>query len=113
MGTAWSWAKGKTHSHPFDAVINPSDYFINLYPCFKELFIYDDQKQSRIEYVKRSVSIKIDKGVDILRHQFGRWLGFLGSGLAMMKRVWGTRLTFSVPKRFELTKQDWARISPA
>ena len=65
------------HTHiPFDAVINPSDYFINLYPCFKELFIYDDQKQSRIEYVKRSVSIKIDKGVDILRHQFGRWLAF-------------------------------------
>ena len=103
------------HTHiPFDAVINPSDYFINLYPCFKELFIYDDQKQSRIEYVKRSVSIKIDKGVDILRHQFGRWLGFFrewfGDDESCLEAL---ALPFSVPKRFELTKQDWVRISPA
>ena len=102
------------HTHiPFDAILNPSDYFINLYPCFKDLFKYDDQKQSRIEYVKRTVSIKIDKGIDILRHQFGRWLGFFrewfGDDEACMNAL---AHAYSVPKRFDLTMQDWERVHP-
>lgn len=102
------------HTHiPFDAILNPSDYFINLYPCFKDLFKYDDQKQSRIEYVKRTVSIKIDKGIDILRHQFGRWLGFFrewfGDDETCMNAL---AHAYSVPKRFDLTMQDWERVHP-
>ena len=53
--------KAKHTLIPFDAIINPSDYFINLYPCFKDLFQYD-QVQSKIEYVKRSLKISIEKG---------------------------------------------------
>lgn len=103
------------HTHiPFDAVINPSAYFINLYPCFKELFQYDDQTQSRIEYVKRTTQILVDKGIDIFRHQFGRWLGFyrqwFGDDTLCLESL---AHDFSVPKRFQLTKQDWTRISPA
>lgn len=103
--------KAKHTLIPFEAIINPSDYFINLYPCFKTLFQYEDQAQSRIEYVKRSVSIQIEKGVQIIRHQFGRWLGFFrewfGDDEACMHAL---AHKFSVPKRFELTKQDWSRI---
>lgn len=103
------------HTHiPFDAIINPSDYFINLYPCFKSLFQYDDQAQSRIEYVKRTAKILVDKGIDIFRHQFGRWLGFyrqwFGDDTACIDAL---AHQFSVPKRFQLTKHDWTRISPA
>lgn len=100
------------HTHiPFDAIIKPSDYFINLYPCFKTLFQYDDQEQCRIEYVKRTTSILIEKGIDIFRHQFGKWLGFFrqwyGDDEACINAL---SHEFSVPKRFHLTKQDWERI---
>lgn len=102
------------HTHiPFDAIINPSDYFINLYPCFKSLFQYDDQAQSRIEYVKRTTKILVDKGIDIFRHQFGRWLGFYRQWFGDdTECIDALAHQFSVPKRFQLTKQDWIRVSP-
>lgn len=105
--------KAKHTLIPFEVIINPSDYFINLYPCFKELFQYEEQTQSRIEYVKRTLKIKVEKGIDIFRHQFGRWLGFFrqwyGDDEACIEAL---SLEFSVPKRFELTKQDWSRVTP-
>lgn len=105
--------KAKHTLIPFDAIINPSEYFINLYPCFKQLFQYEEQTQSRIEYVKRTLKIKVEKGIDIFRHQFGRWLGFFrqwyGDDEACIEAL---SLEFSVPKRFELTKQDWTRVLP-
>lgn len=105
--------KAKHTVIPFDAIINPSDYFINLYPCFKNLFKYDDQKQSRIEYVKRTTSIKIDKGIQIIRHQFGRWLGFFREWFGDDESCLNSLAhQFSVPKRFDLTRQDWTRVHP-
>lgn len=105
--------KAKHTYIPLDAILNPSNYFINLYPCFKDLFQYDDQSQSRIEYVKRTTKILVDKGVDIFRHQFGRWLGFFrqwfGDDETCLDAL---SLEFSVPKRFFITKQDWTRILP-
>ena len=78
------------------------------------MFQYDDQAQSRIEYVKRTAKILVDKGIDIFRHQFGRWLGFyrqwFGDDTECIEAL---AHQFSVPKRFQLTKHDWTRISPA
>lgn len=100
------------HTHiPFDVIINPSDYFINLYPCFKTLFQYDDQKQSRIEYVQRTTKIKLKKGIEILRHQFGSWLGFFRQYFESDEQCLDALAgEFQIPKRFELIKQDWDRI---
>ena len=105
--------KAKHTIIPFDAIINPSDYFINLYPCFKDLFQYDDQVQSKIEYVKRSLKISIEKGVDIFRHQFGRWLGFFRQWFGDDEEcINALAHDFSVPKRFNMTKHDWTRVHP-
>ena len=76
------------HTHiPFDAILNPSDYFINLYPCFKDLFKYDDQKQSRIEYVNGQYQSKLIKGLIFFAISSG--VGWVSSvnGLGMMKRA--------------------------
>lgn len=102
------------HTHiPLNALIKPSDYFINLYPCFKDLFQYDDQAQSRIEYVKRATEIIVEKGKQILRHQFGSWLGFFRQWYDSDKECLDALASeFNIPKRFSITKQDWSRILP-
>jgi phage replication initiation protein len=103
--------KAKHTIIPFDAVIKPSDYFINLYPCFKDIFQYEDQAQSRIEYVKRTVQITIDKGIEIFNHQFGSWLGFFKNWFDDDEVLFNAlSKDKGVPKRFELSRHDWSRI---
>ena len=105
--------KSKHTIIPFDAIIRPSDYFINLYPCFKDLFQYDDQAQSKIEYVKRFTQITLDKGIEIFRHQFGKWLGFYRQWFDDDDLCFELLAhDFSIPKRFALTRHDWSRVIP-
>ena len=59
------------------------------------------------------MKISIEKGVDIFRHQFGRWLGFFRQWFGDDETcVQALAHDFSVPKRFNMTKQDWARVHP-
>jgi phage replication initiation protein len=105
--------KAKHTVIPFDAILNPSDYFINLYPCFKDIFQYDDQKQCRIEYVKRLTKITVDKGIEIFRHQFGKWLGFYRQWFGDDDQCMTVLAhEYSIPKRFELSVYDWSRVLP-
>jgi phage replication initiation protein len=105
--------KAKHTVIPFETVINPSDFFINLYPCFKDLFQYEEQTQSKIEYVKRFSQITIQKGIEIFKHQFGSWLGFFKEWFDDDEALFNALShQFNIPKRFELSRHDWTRVLP-
>ena len=103
--------KAKHTIIPLDALINPSDYFINLYPCFKDLFQYSDQKQSVIKYVKKTSELTIQKAKENFRNQYGKYLGFfrnlLGDTACLDElSVAGT------PKRLLHLLHDYTRVHP-
>ena len=51
--------------------------------------------------------------MDIFRHQFGRWLGFFRQWFGDDEEcINALAHDFSVPKRFNMTKQDWTRVHP-
>jgi phage replication initiation protein len=103
--------KAKHTIIPLDALINPSDYFINLYPCFKDLFQYSDQKQSVIKYVKKTSELTIQKAKDNFINQYGKYLGFFRNLLGDTACLDDLSVA-GTPKRLLHLLHDYSRVHP-
>lgn len=103
--------KAKHTIIPIDSLINPSDYFINLYPCFKELFQYSDQKQSKIKYVKKTAELTVEKAKNNLRKQYGKCLGFFRTLMGDAACLDDLSVS-GTPKRMLHLLHDYGKIHP-
>ena len=61
---------------PLDMILKTSEYFLNAYPCFKDLFDRPECEQCKVQYIKRASKIAIDTALTTLKHQFGKYIGF-------------------------------------
>ena len=103
--------KAKHTIIPLDAIINPSGYFINLYPCFNELFSYKDQQQCIIKYVKKVSELTIKKAADNFKNQYGKYLGFFRSLFGDQKCLDDLSVS-GTPKRLLHLLHDYTRVHP-
>lgn len=59
---------------PLEVLTNPSEYFLASYPCFH---IFDGQIDvSKFERIEKQNLMTFDQAVEILKHQYGRYLHF-------------------------------------
>lgn len=85
---------------PFDALLNPSDFFVAAYPCFSEFAHVVTPR--RMEIKKKTAQIVIDDCVEIVKRQFGKYINQICNvygdkeGLEMMrhpdKNAWPKRM---------------------
>lgn len=69
--------KGSDRFIPFDVLLNPSPYFIGAYPCFEWLAKELTQEMispEKPEIVKKQSVINFDKSIEIMKHQFGKYI---------------------------------------
>lgn len=103
--------KAKHTIIPIDAVLRPSDYFINLYPCFTQLFQYRDQQQSIVKYVKKTTQLSIKKAIQSFKNQYGKYVPFL-CDLLGQDEFFRQVSVHETPKRLAHLLHDWDRVHP-
>ncbi len=68
----------KSRIIPLDILLSPSEYFAGTYPYMAEIAQYAGVNSNfcptRIETIKKSMSISFNKSVQVVKHQFGRYL---------------------------------------
>ena len=97
---------------PLDMILKTSEYFLNAYPCFKDLFDRPECEQCKVQYIKRASKIAIDTALTTLKHQFGKYIGFFelwfdDSKIALKAM---SSDVFQVPKRLLVTQTDLQKI---
>ena len=68
----------KSRIIPLDVLLHPSEYFAGTYPYMTEIAQYATAKENfcptRIETIKKTMSISFHKSVQVVKHQFGRYM---------------------------------------
>ena len=64
---------------PFEALIEPSAFFMGAYPCFKSLFKYENSE--RIKTNIKSSAVSLTHAIDVIKHQFGKYFTFFSKFL--------------------------------
>ena len=68
----------KSRIIPLDILLHPSEYFAGTYPYMTEIAQYASSNENfcptRIETIKKTMSISFQKSVQVVKHQFGRYM---------------------------------------
>lgn len=68
----------KSRLIPLDILLHPSEYFAGTYPYMAEIAQYATDKENfcptRIETIKKTMTISFHKSVQVVQHQFGRYM---------------------------------------
>lgn len=68
----------KSRIIPLDILLHPSEYFAGTYPYMAEIAQYATDKENfcptRIETIKKTMIISFQKSVQVVKHQFGRYM---------------------------------------
>ncbi len=70
---------------PFDILLKPAGYLAGGYPALANLY----QQQEVIETRKKSLKIRFDKAIEVVRHQFGKYIHAISG-------VFGIEQTFQI-----------------
>lgn len=68
----------KSRIIPLDILLHPSEYFAGTYPYMTEIAQYASSNENfcptRIETIKKTMNISFHKSVQVVKHQFGRYM---------------------------------------
>lgn len=68
----------KSRIIPLDILLHPSEYFAGTYPYMTEIAQYATNQENfcstRIETIKKTMTISFHKSVQVVKHQFGRYM---------------------------------------
>ncbi|GGP24433.1 replication initiation factor domain-containing protein [Silvimonas amylolytica] len=90
---------------PFDMLMNPGAYLSACYPAFEWI----SEKQSRITTTKLEMEIAVDRAIEIINHQYGKYIGTLVHVLGQDEFLRRTQQD-GVPKRLKVPTYT---LSPA
>lgn len=90
--TSSAWFRSELEIHakkrliPFDVLLNPTEYFCGAYPYCLDLITLAKKNQGdhtpqivdKFETIKRESKINLIRAIDILRHQFGKYIKVFG-----------------------------------
>jgi phage replication initiation protein len=67
---------------PFDALLNPTDFFAGAYPCFSHFV--DVETPQRMQVKVKTAQITVDACIEVTKHQFGKYI-------RVFRELWGDK----------------------